>query len=100
MTRMGSIEPEFGDDVEPAGADMRVEARGAELPHLVLERGHPPRREHARHQPAVHRVDRWVLEQDHTRREFDVGLDDVEDVAARVGERLPVDERSFDVGVA
>ncbi len=37
---------EFGDDVEPAGADVRVEARGAELAHLVLERGHPPRREH------------------------------------------------------
>ena len=91
---------EFGDDVEAAGADERVEARGAELAHLVLERGHPPRREHPRHQAAVHRVDRRVLEQDHARRQLDVGLDDVEDVAARVGERLPVDERLLDVGVA
>ena len=35
-----------------------------------------------------------------TRRELDAGLDDLEDVAAGVGERLPVDERLLDVGVA
>ena len=85
---------------KPLGADERVEARGAELAHLVLQRGHPARREHPRHQPAVHRVDRRVLEQDHARRQLDVGLDDVEDVAAGAGERLPVDERLLDVGVA
>ena len=100
MTRIGIIDAELGDDVEAVGADERVEAADAELAHLVLERGHAPRGEHPRHEPAVHRVDRRVLEQDHAGRELDAGLDDVEDVAAGVRERLPVDERLLDVGVA
>jgi hypothetical protein len=49
---------------------------------LILERVHPPRGEDPRHQAAVHRVQRWVLEEDHPRREFHARLDDLEDVAA------------------
>jgi hypothetical protein len=90
---------ELGDDVEPVGADERVEAAGAERPHLVLEGGHAARGEHARHQPAVRRVHRWVLEHDHPRRQLHAGLDDLEDVAAAVREALPVDERLLHVGV-
>ena len=56
------LAPRSVDEVEPVGAHERVEARGAELPHLVLERVHPLRREDPRHQAAVHRVQRRVLE--------------------------------------
>ena len=54
----------------------------AEVAHLVLERGHPPRGEHPRHQAPVHGVHRRVLEHDDARRELHARLDDVEDVAA------------------
>ena len=78
---------ELGDDVEAVGADQRVEAADAVLADLVFERRHPPRGEHPRHEAAVHRVHRRVLEEDHARRQLDAGLDDVEDVAAGAGER-------------
>ncbi len=73
---------ELGDDVEPVGADERVEAADAERPHLVLEGGHAAGGEHARHQAPVHGVHRGVLEHDHARRELHARLDDLEDVAA------------------
>ena len=72
----------------------------AELADLVLELRHRARREDPRHEAAVHAVQRRVLEQDHARRQLDARLDDVEDVAARVRERLPVDERLLDVRVS
>ena len=90
---------ELGDDVEAVRADQRVEAADAVVAHLVLERGHAPRGEDPGHEAPVHRVRRRVLEQDDARRELHAGLDDVEDVAAGVGEDLPVDERLLDVGV-
>ena len=62
---------------------------------LVLERGHPPGREDPGHEAAVHGVQRRVLEEDHAGRQLDAGLDDVEDVAAGVGERLPVRRSAF-----
>ena len=74
MTRMGMHRGELGDDVEAVGPDERVEATDAEVAHLVLERGHAPRGEDPRHEPAVHGVDRRVLEQDHARRQLDVRL--------------------------
>ena len=46
ITRIGIIDSEFGDDVEAVRTDMRVKAIDAELPDLVLDRGHPARREH------------------------------------------------------
>ena len=94
------IERELGDDVEAVGTHERVEAADAELADLVLERRHPPRREDPRHEAPVHGVDRRVLEEDHARRQIDARLDDVEDVAARARERLPVHERLLDVLVA
>ena len=87
------------DEVETIGADERVETRAAVLPHLVLELAHAPRREDARHEPAVHRVGRRILEHHDAGRQFEAALDDLEDVAAAVGERLPVDEGLLDVGV-
>ena len=36
---------EVGDDVETVRPDQRIEAADAELPNLVLDLGHPPRRE-------------------------------------------------------
>ena len=42
MTRIGISAPEVGDEVEPVGADQRVEALHAVAPYLVLERVHPP----------------------------------------------------------
>ena len=68
--------------------------------HLVLELGHRTRREHARHEPAVHAVQRRVLEHDHATGQLDAGTDDVEDVAAGAREPLPVDHAALDVGVA
>ena len=91
---------ELGDHVEAAGADERIEDADAVLAHLVLELGHRPGREHARHEAAVHAVLRRVLEHDHAAGELDAGADDVEDVAAGVRERLPVHEAAFDIGTA
>ncbi len=68
ITRIGSIAPSSVMMSKPLGADERVETAGAELTHLVFERGHPPRGEDTRHQAAVHRVDGRVLEEDHTGR--------------------------------
>jgi hypothetical protein len=45
-------------------------------------------------------VRRRVLEHDHAGREIHPGLDDLEDVAAAVRERLPVDQALLHVGVA
>ena len=100
MTRIGITEAELGDDVEAAGADERIEDADAVLAHLVLELGHRARREHARHEAAVHTVLRRVFEHDHAARELDAGADDVEDVAAGAREPLPVDHALLDVGVA
>ena len=100
ITRIGISAPRSATKSKPSEPTSGSRQRDAELADLVLERGHPPRREHPRHQAAVHRVDRRVLEQDHARRQLDVGLDDLEDVAAGAGERLPVDERLLDVVVA
>ena len=100
MTRMGSIEASssmMSNPPEPTSGSRHLTQNVA---HLVLERRHAPRREDPGHEAAVHRVDRRVLEQDHAGRQVDAGLDDVEDVAAGVGEHLPVDERLLDVGVA
>jgi hypothetical protein len=49
-------------EVEASGADERIEARTAVLANLALELTHTPRREDARHQAAVHRVDRRIFE--------------------------------------
>ncbi len=55
---------------------------------LILRGG-----EHPRQQLAMHVVDRWVLEKNHrARRDFDVGLDQLDDRAACRAERLVVDQ--------
>ena len=63
------------------GSDERVEAAGAELADLGLERRHPPRREHPRQQAPVDGVHRRVLEDERARGHLDVRLDDLEDAA-------------------
>ena len=86
MTRIGISREELGDDVESALPDQRIEARDAERAHLLLELLHSAWGEHARQQLPVHGVQRWVLEQQHSGRQLDACLDDVEDVAVRTGE--------------
>ena len=56
------LRPEIGDEVEAAGAHERVQAAGAELPHLGLNGGHLAGCEHPRHEAAMHVVRRGVLE--------------------------------------
>ena len=90
---------QFGDDVEPVGPDQRVEAGDAVGPDPVFDLGHPARGEHPRHQPPQHRVLGRVLEHHHAIGHVEVGFDQFEDVAAAIGEDLPVQQRAFDVGV-
>jgi hypothetical protein len=91
---------QLGDDVEARRADERVEAADAVGADLVLQLGHAPGREHPGHEAAVAGVDRRVLEQQHARGQLDARADDVEDVAAGVGEGLPVPQAPLDVGEA
>ena len=100
MTRIGSVEASSVMMSKPSEPTSGSRQRDAVRADLVLELGHPTRREHPRQEPSVHRVDRRVLEHDHARRQLDVGLHDVEDVAAGAREHLPVPERLLDVGVA
>ena len=92
ITRIGICAPRSATKSNPSGADERVEAAGAELADLGLERRHLPRREHPRQQAAVHGVHGRVLEDEHARRHLDVRLDQLEDAAPPGDERLRVDE--------
>ena len=93
------LRAEIPDEVEPVGADERIEARDAVGTDLVLEGVHPARGEDARHQPAVRGVDGRILPEDHAARDVHVGLDDLEDVATGGRHRPPVDQGLLDVGV-
>jgi hypothetical protein len=55
-------------------------------------------REHPPQQLAVHVVDRRVFEDQHARRDVEVGLDQLQDYATRRTERGVVDQRLIDVG--
>ena len=66
------LRAEVGHEVEAAGTDERVEAVDAELADLRLERVHLLRREDPRQQPAVHGVDRRVLEDEDAGWHLDV----------------------------
>ena len=67
---------------KPSDPTSGIEAADAEVPDLVLERGHAAGGEHPGHEAAVRRVLRRVLEEQHARGQLHAGLDDVEDVAA------------------
>ena len=97
MTRIGIWAPRSATKSKRAAADQRIEAPGAELADLRLQRVHLLRREHPRQQAAVDRVDRRVLEDDDARRHLDVGLDQLEDRAPSRDVGLPVDEAALDV---
>ena len=56
------LRAEVGDEVEPAGADQRIQALRAEFADLGLQRVDLARGEHPRQQLAVDVVDRRVLE--------------------------------------
>ena len=88
---------ELGDDVEPVGADEGIEAADAVAADLILELGHPFRREDPRQKPTLGRVDRGILEHHHALGQRDVRLDDVEDVAVGAGEHPPVHQRPLDI---
>ena len=83
-----------------SGADQRVEALRAEFADLRFERVHLARGEHPGQQLAVDVVDRWILEDEHARRDLDIGLDELDDRALGRAERLVVDQRLVDVGEA
>ena len=72
MTRIGIIDAELGDDVEPVGADERVEAAGRRTSRTWSSSAAIRRGVNTRDiRPAVHRVQRRVLEQDHAGRQLD-----------------------------
>ena len=97
IVRIGIWAPRSRDEVEPARADERIEAAGAERPDLLLEGVHPLRREHPRHQPAVEVVARRVLHEDVAGRQLDVGLDDLERRALAGPVGVPVLQGRLDV---
>ena len=81
---------EFGDDVEAVRTDMRVKAIDAEPPDLVLDLGHPARREHPAISPRSMVCTGGSSNIITPLGMSKSGLDEFEDVAAGVGERLPV----------
>jgi hypothetical protein len=88
------------DEVEPPSADERVQRLRAELTDLGLQGVDLARREHARQQLAVHGVDRRILENQHSRRDLQVRLDDFQDRAAARTEGVVVDHGLIDVRVS
>ena len=100
ITRIGICAPRSATKSKPPVPTSGSRLRGAELADLRLERGHPPRREHAGQQAPVDGVDRRVLEDEHARRHLDVGLDQLEDPASARDVGLAVDEAPLDVFVA
>ena len=88
---------EVGDEVEAAAADQRVEAAGAELAHLGLDRRHLAGGEHPRQQAPVEVVVGRVLEDDRPRRDLHAALDELEDRALGRAVGAPVDEAPLDV---
>jgi hypothetical protein len=82
---------EVGDEVEPSGADERVQRPGAELADLRFERVHLPRREHSRHEAAMDVVARRILHEDQPGRQRDAGLDDLEGRPTPGAVDVPVD---------
>ena len=90
---------EVGHEVERVTPDEPVDDLDAELPDLGLESGHGPRREQPRHDAAVHRVHRRVLEDEQSRRHLDALADDVVDAALAGDERLPIAEYAVEVVV-
>ena len=99
MTRIGIIEASSAMMSNPSEPTKGFRQLTQILPDLVLDRGHPARREHPRHEAAQHRVDGRILEHHHALGHVELRLDQFEDVAAAVGERLPVEQRPLDVGV-
>ncbi len=65
---------EITDEVEATRTNDPVEGPGGVLTHPWFERGHRLWREDARQQAAVDIVQRWVLEEDDSRRELDPDL--------------------------
>ena len=80
------------DEVERAHFRPADPLPRAEFADLGLECLDLARREHAREQLAVHVVDGWVLEDQHSRRDFQIRLDHFDDRAATRTEGLVVDQ--------
>jgi hypothetical protein len=88
------------NEVEPVGADQRIEAGVAECADLVLDHLHLAGREGPAHDLAMDGVQRWVFVDEYPGRHHRVGFDDFEDVALCGTEPLRVPQRRVDVGVA
>jgi hypothetical protein len=89
---------EIFDEVESTRSNQWVQGLSAELVNHRPQRPDPARREHARQQLAVHVVNRRVFEDQHPRRDFEVGLDQLQDHAPRGAERGVVDQRLGHIG--
>jgi hypothetical protein len=89
MTRIGISAPRswVKSNVSPVLSGSRQAAPSA-------------RRERARHQQSVHRVQRGVLVDEHAQRHHRLGLDHLEDVALGRAQVLHVAQRVLDVGEA
>ena len=73
---------ELGDEVEPFGADKRIEELRAEGPDRVLQRRDLAWGENPGHETAMDRVGGWVLGRHDSGRHVDPGLNEFEHVAA------------------
>ncbi len=91
MVRMGICAPRSPMKSNPRRTDQRVEAAGAELPDLRLERVDLPGREDPRQQAAVEVVGRRVLEDDRARGHLHAALDQLEHGALGRDVGLPVE---------
>ena len=88
---------EVEHEVEAVLTDERIERIRAEVADLALQRVHLARGEHAGEHAAVRAVQGRVLEDEHTRRDVDVRLDELEDPALRRAVGAVVDEAPVDV---
>ena len=86
----GQFGAEVLDEVEPVATRQRVQACHAERPDLVFQGTHLLGHERARHQCAVHGVQRRILVDEDPWRHHRIRLDDLEDVALRRAEALRI----------
>ena len=98
MTFIGICAPRSATKSMCPDADQRIQRLRAEVADLRLERRDLARGEHPGQQLAMNVVDRRVLHDEQAGRDVEVGLDQLEDDAARRTECAVVDEPLVDIG--
>src|SRR5262249_20719045 len=93
----GHLGAEVADEVEAAAPDEGVEAAGAELADLGLERADLARGEHPGEEASMAVVRRGILEDHRAGRHLRAALDQLEDGAPCRAVRLPVARATLDV---